>query len=242
MLAILWRCALIVTCALLLAGRVSAATAPASSWLVSQQQLNTPNWLLGHPRDVPAGVPLGSLWKLWIYTYSVDNHLPEQPYACHAGHGAAAGDEYCCSHSESVTRNMALVRSCGAYFEPQRLHIQSTDWQRYWQRQAPQVTWLHRLQNLKPQTTLPVGEILNGLNSVPTATIAQTRAALLGRLLQPQWSEVLATLGGGYRFKTFTWAHPMLSGASIGGAAGGFRMVRHFGSVAAAAAIRSCSN
>jgi len=111
MLALLLRALLVVSCALLLLGRVHAAPSPAASWLVSQQTANTPNWLLGHAADAPAQVPLGSLWKLWVYSYSVDNHLPDQPYACRAGRGAPEGDEYCCSHSEPVSRDMALVRS-----------------------------------------------------------------------------------------------------------------------------------
>ncbi len=216
----LLRLALAFCCMLVLSGRVLAATVPTTQWLVSQQQPNTPQWLVGSATDAPARVPLGSLWKLWIYSYSVDNQLPDRPYACHAGRTAAVGDEYCCSHAESVSRDMALVRSCGAYFEPQRLQIHAADWQRYWQRQAPQAVWLQHLHNLRPQTSVSVGEILNALSSVPPATIAQTRTALLGRLLQPQWSDVLALQGSGYRFKTFTWAHPQRAGASIGGAAG----------------------
>jgi uncharacterized protein YfaQ (DUF2300 family) len=210
----------------ILFGAVFINTAQATSvtrsdgWIVSQQQLNTPVWLLGQAHQAPARVPLGSLWKLWVYSYSLDQHLPDQPYACYAGTQAAEGDEYCCSHSELVSRDMALARSCGAYFQPKRLKIQAKDWQQYWQRQAPLVPWLQDVTNLQPQTAQPVGEILNALNSVPPAIIAKTRAALLGRLIQPQWSDSLPVLGGAYRFKTYTWHHPQVAGAYFGGAAG----------------------
>lgn len=191
-----------------------------ASWIVSQQTVNHPIWLQGDMKQLPKQVPLGSLWKLWVYTYSLDQHLPDQPYACHAGNQAASGDEYCCTHSESVSRDMALVRSCGAYFQPKRLNIQSKEWQRYWQQQAPDVRWLQQLSNLQPQTQVPVNDILNALNRVPPHIMTQTREALLGRVLQPQWSDVLPNLGGAYRFKTFTWANPRLTGAYFGGAAG----------------------
>ncbi len=192
----------------------------AQGWIVSQQSINHPNWLLGNTKQLPKQVPLGSLWKLWVYTYSLDQHLPDQPYACHVGKQAASGDEYCCTHSELVNRDTALVRSCGAYFEPKRLNIQAKEWQRYWQQQAPDVPWLMRLSNLHPQTQVPVIDILNALNRVPPKIVMQTRETLVGRVLQPQWGDLLPNLGGAYRFKTYTWAHPMLAGAYFGGAAG----------------------
>ncbi len=189
-------------------------------WIVSQQTLSHPTWLLGDQKQLPARVPLGSLWKLWVYTYSVDQKLPDQPYACHAGAQAATGDEYCCTHDESISRDVALVRSCGAYFQPQRLKIQTKDWQRYWQAQAPDVPWLQDLSKVQPQTLVPVTDILNALNRVPPDVMSRTRETLLGRVLQPHWGDVLSTLGGGYRFKTYTWAHPTLAGGYFGGAAG----------------------
>lgn len=214
---------LLMICMLMLQPIVHAAPQE-SGWIVSQQTVNHPTWLLGHskqqPNQLPKQVPLGSLWKLWVYTYSLDQNLPDQPYACHAGKQAASGDEYCCTNSESVSRDTALVRSCGAYFQPKRLNIQAAEWQRYWQKQAPDVLWLQHLSNLQPQTQVPVTDILNALNRVPPQIVSQTRETLLGRVLQPQWGEVLPNLGGAYRFKTFTWAHPNLAGAYFGGAAG----------------------
>ncbi|HQC30077.1 MAG TPA: DUF2300 domain-containing protein, partial [Methylotenera sp.] len=190
-------------------------------WLASQTpQQNTMQWLAGDAKTAPASVPLGSLWKLFVYNYSIDNGLPDKPYQCHAGKAAAVGDEYCCSQDESITRDLALARSCGAYFAPQRLNIDAKKWQQYWQKQAPEVAWLHNLNNMQPQTQSSVQAILTALQGLSPNSVAQSRQALLGRLLQPQWSGVLPSLGGAYRFKTFTWQHPQYAGAYFGGGAG----------------------
>ena len=190
-------------------------------WLASQgTQQQSLTWLAGDANTAPKKVPLGSLWKLFIYNYSVDIGLPEQTYQCHAGKNAAVGDEYCCSQDESISRDVALARSCGVYFEPKRLNIDAKSWQQYWQKQVPSVLWLNDLNNIKPQTQTSVQEILTVMQNLPAKSVAQTRQALLGRLLQPQWSGLLPDLGAAYRFKTFTWQHPQFAGAYFGGGAG----------------------
>ncbi len=190
-------------------------------WLASQNpQQSSLNWLAGEVETAPASVPLGSLWKLFVYNYSVDNGLPDKPYQCKTGKAAAVGDEYCCSKDETIMRDIALARSCGAYFEPKRLEIDAKKWQQYWHKQAPQVSWLHELSNMQPQTQSSVQNILTALQSMSVSGVAQSRQALLGRLLQPQWSAVLPNLGGAYRFKTYTWEHPQFKGAYFGGGAG----------------------
>lgn len=57
--------------------------------------------------------PLGSLWKLYVYAWLEDTHQPEQPYQCQ---GKSPEEVYCCQVGESITRDTALVRSCGLYF------------------------------------------------------------------------------------------------------------------------------
>lgn len=190
-------------------------------WLASQspQQIK-PVWLAGNEKTLPRKVPLGSLWKLLVYHYSVDKGLPDKPYQCHAGKLAAEGDAYCCSQDETIGRDIALARSCGAYFEPKRLQIEANDWQRYWQKQVPNVAWLQQLDDIKPQTQSSVSDILTVLKGMSPSAVGQTRQALLGRLLQPQWSALLPYLGSAYRFKTFTWQHPQYAGAYFGGGAG----------------------
>ena len=212
------------SCASVQGASVQAATAnnwENDWWLASQNpQQAALSWQAGDATTAPASVPLGSLWKLFVYNYSLAQGLPDKPYACHAGKQAAEGDEYCCSIDETIHRDTALARSCGAYFAPKRMQIDAANWQQYWQKQAPAIVWLHTLNNMQPQTKSSVQDILNALNSLPAASIAQSRQALLGRVLQPQWNTLLPNLGGAYRFKTFTWQHPQYKGAYFGGAAG----------------------
>jgi uncharacterized protein YfaQ (DUF2300 family) len=192
-------------------------------WLASlSPQQSAPVWLEGDAQTVPKQVPLGSLWKLLVYQYSVERHLADKPYQCHIGKQAALGDEYCCSKNESVNRDTALARSCGAYFEPKRLQLDAQDWQQYWQQQAPEITWLQQLNQVQASTQTTVAELLKLLSGMTRdkQSVQQARVALSGRLLQPQWSAVLPYLGGAYRFKTYTWQHPQYKGAYFGGAAG----------------------
>ncbi len=49
-----------------------------------------------------------------------DTHQPEHSYQCR---GNSPEEVYCCQAGESITRDTALVHSCGLYFAPQRLHI-----------------------------------------------------------------------------------------------------------------------
>lgn len=113
--------------------------------------------------------PLGSLWKLYVYAWLEDTHQPEQPYQCQ---GKSPEEVYCCQAGESITRDTALVRSCGLYFAPQRLHIRSDVWEQYWQqRQSP--TWITSLTTLKPETSVTVKSLLDSLATLPAQNKAQ---------------------------------------------------------------------
>ncbi len=113
--------------------------------------------------------PLGSLWKLYVYAWLEDTHQPEQPYQCR---GNSPEEVYCCQAGESITRDTALVRSCGLYFAPQRLHIGADVWGQYWQqRQAP--AWLASLPTLKPETSVTVKSLLDSLATLPAQNKAQ---------------------------------------------------------------------
>lgn len=202
-------------------GLMSHAQAKNDDWhLATMDRSGEMAWLDTGARQPMTQAPLGSAWKLFVYAYATGNNLPEKPYACHAGQAAKADDEYCCTVTERIGRDVALARSCGSYFKPSRLGITASDWQKYWQKNAPQVTWLHQLSNLSPQTELPVEQILRAMNQMPQQSMVRTREALMQRLLQPAWGDVLGDLGTGYRFKTFTWYHPNMSGAYFGGAVG----------------------
>lgn len=172
--------------------------------------------------------PLGSLWKLFIYSYVVDQGLDAPAYRCVPN--GPADDVYCCEPGGSVQRDEALVKSCGPFFDPARLHIDATGWRRFWtdpQRQstapgerrsptAPPPAWLTSLPALQPHTEVPVSELLLALEHVPAAARIAARQALLSNSTGD--ARVLNALGSGPRFKTWSWRDA--SGNRAGGAAG----------------------
>ncbi len=143
--------------------------------------------------------PLGSLWKLYVYAWLEDTHQPEQPYQCR---GNSPEEVYCCQAGESITRDTALVRSCGLYFAPQRLHIGADVWGQYWQqRQAP--AWLASLTTLKPETSVTVKSLLDSLATLPAQNKAQE--VLLDVVLDEAKIDVASMLGSRVRVKTWSW-------------------------------------
>lgn len=109
---------------------------------------------------------------------------------------------YCCQAGESITRDSALVRSCGLYFAPQRLHIGADMWGQYWQqRQAP--AWLASLTTLKPETSVTVKSLLDSLATLPAQNKAQE--VLLDVVLDEAKIGVASMLGSRVRVKTWSW-------------------------------------
>ncbi len=109
---------------------------------------------------------------------------------------------YCCQAGESITRDTALVRSCGLYFAPQRLHIGADVWGQYWQqRQAP--AWLASLTTLKPETSVTVKSLLDSLATLPAQNKAQE--VLLDVVLDEAKIGVASMLGSRVRVKTWSW-------------------------------------
>jgi uncharacterized protein YfaQ (DUF2300 family) len=163
-------------------------------------------------RDLRA--PLGSLWKLFVYSYIVAQGVDAAPYRCPAD--ARRDDEvYCCEPGEAVERDAALVRSCGPFFEPQRLQIDATRWRDFWQRPgAP--AWLLSLSAMQPETPVAVLDLLTALQHVPPVARVAARQALLPNSTRN--IAVLDALGSGPRFKTWSWTDTR--GQRIGGAAG----------------------
>lgn len=103
---------------------------------------------------------------------------------------------------ESITRDSALVRSCGLYFAPQRLHIGADMWGQYWQqRQAP--AWLASLTTLKPETSVTVKSLLDSLATLPAQNKAQE--VLLDVVLDEAKIGVASMLGSRVRVKTWSW-------------------------------------
>lgn len=120
---------------------------------------------------------------------------------------------YCCQAGESITRDTALVRSCGLYFAPQRLHIGADVWGQYWQqRQAP--AWLASLSTLKPETSVTVKSLLDSLATLPAQNKAQE--VLLDVVLDEAKIGVASMLGSRVRVKTWSWL-PMINEIRQGG-------------------------
>ncbi len=163
--------------------------------------------------------PLGSVWKLFIYAYSVETGGEPPPYRCAAT--PRPGEEYCCAPGQTIERDAALARSCALYFEPQRLAIDPLAWRRFWvARTDGAASWLADLARLRPDTSVPIADLLHALAAVPTSARVSAYRALLPVLMDGYGQGALGSLGGALRVKTFTWPHPRRAGASIGGGAG----------------------
>lgn len=211
-------------------------TAKGDEWVrLDEQQV-----LAREPLPATLQAPLGSLWKLMVYAWLVDTQQPETPYTCL---GQARDEVYCCAAGASIDRDQALVGSCGLYFEAPRLGIDAALWRNYWQaRHAP--GWLQDLDRLKPETRVPVAELLDVLALLPAQV--QARQTLLDVVLGMSDTDAPGVLGGRLRVKTWSWlaehdqdarqggfAGWLLDGTPIwvGGAGTGKMMLRRYASV-----------
>jgi uncharacterized protein YfaQ (DUF2300 family) len=158
--------------------------------------------------------PLGSVWKLFVYGWLVDTNAHEPAYECR---GQSKDEVYCCTAGGMIERDQALVKSCGLYFEPQRLGIAGADWRTYWQaRQAPE--WLLDLASLQPSTRVSVTELLRMLAVMPAQD--QARRVLLDVVLNAADGNVVGELGGRLRVKTWSWLGDQDPSSRQGGFAG----------------------
>lgn len=164
-------------------------------------------------------VPLGSLWKLFVFAYLTETRAEEPPYKCSAKGSASQSSEedYCCHPGESLTRAAALAKSCAPYFAFDRLGINKQAWRQQWSTRS-HAAWLLDPSKLQPQTEVPVGELLDVLDTLPLQTRAETRDALLAVGIEGYGREAWPVLGTGLRYKTYTWHRD--NGSTYGGAAG----------------------
>lgn len=163
-------------------------------------------------------VPLGSLWKLFVFSYLSESRAQEPAYVCSTNRTAQTGEEqYCCAPGESVARAQALARSCAPYFSPARLRIAQKDWQAHWQLR-PGAPWLLELAQMKPETEVPVGDLLKALAMIAPQARAEARSALLEAGIEGYGREAWPILGSGLRYKTYSWHRA--DGSAFGGAAG----------------------
>jgi len=160
--------------------------------------------------------PLGSVWKLFVHVWLIDQRIETEDYVCG---GRDREEIYCCQPGGSIGRDAALARSCGLYFEPRRLGIAAADWRQYWQsRGAP--AWLHDLRALRPDTQVEVEQLLRALAVVPAPARRATGGALLSSVLGAADAEGLRAFGAWLRAKTWSWHRPGKPDERIGGAAG----------------------
>lgn len=165
---------------------------------------------------LPGSVPLGSLWKLFVYAYLIERHWPGSDYQCTGAHPAE--EVYCCAPGESVDREQALAKSCGLYFSPKRLNVQPAAWAAHWQAKAAVPPWLTDLDAMAPATEVPVVSILAALAAIDEPARQQTMRALQRVTLEPRARPLLSHLGGSLRVKTWSWRDR--KGRRIGGFAG----------------------
>jgi uncharacterized protein YfaQ (DUF2300 family) len=165
-------------------------------------------------------MPLGSLWKLFVYYYVVDRDIPAPEYRCTGGAGASKEEIYCCDPGQAIGLDKALAQSCGLFFEPARLRLDARDWAAYWKNKAPEAQWLRELDQLHPDLKVSVTGLLRVLARMNGEARVRAESALLAVVLNGRGQSALRYLGGRYRIKTYTWTHPQNPGIVFGGAAG----------------------
>ena len=158
-----------------------------------------------HETIVPAErVPLGSLWKLFVYAYLVGAEQEAPDYACT---GSVPTEEvYCCAPGEKVSANEALAKSCSLFFMPDRLGINAEKWRAYWQRESANAPeWLFRIKSMRPEQQVSVISLLAALASIEGQSKQATMSALQRVILEPRARALLSSTGSTLRVKTWSW-------------------------------------
>jgi uncharacterized protein YfaQ (DUF2300 family) len=175
-------------------------------------------------RPMAAGteIPLGSLWKLFVYVYAVDSKLPTPDYNCG---GRKQEEVYCCEAGGSIARDAALAQSCGLFFAPERLGIAQRPWHDYWTRRlgsapAGEFAWLAEPARLEPARLVTLGSLLRVLASIPPASRAEAEATLLRVVLDGRGAGSVRWFGSQLRVKTYSWHQASRPDERLGGAAG----------------------
>jgi uncharacterized protein YfaQ (DUF2300 family) len=182
-------------------------------------------------------VPLGSLWKLFVYLWLVEEHHPAPDYVCTGPQGNSAAERkireeelYCCEsgqRGQSIDRDTALLRSCALFFDPARLAIDPLAWRKFWQgRFTPDASWLAELAAMRPETEVSPASLIHALEAAPPRARQEAADVLLTRVFTPAAGTALDTtaltrhVGGQLRIKTFSWH--LADGLPYGGGAGWF--------------------
>lgn len=171
------------------------------------------------PFDGSRMVPLGSLWKLFVYLYAVESKTPLQDYRCT---GRDPEEVYCCDAGQPVSRDAALAQSCGLFFAPARLMLAVAPWRTFWTQRlgsapAGDTAWLASPSQLAPERMVRLDSLLRVLASIPPAGRAEAEQALLRVVLDGRGADGVRWFGSRLRVKTFSWHEGK---ERLGGAAG----------------------
>jgi uncharacterized protein YfaQ (DUF2300 family) len=175
-----------------------------------------------NPFDGSRMVPLGSVWKLFVFVYASDEHLAMPDYRCT---GRLREEVYCCDPHRSVNASAALAQSCGLFFAPQRLMLRTAPWRQYWTGRLGAVpegdlAWLADPARLQPATAVRLDSLLRALGSIPEPSRAPAEAALLRVVLDGRGADTVRWFGSRLRVKTYSWFEPADQRQRLGGAAG----------------------
>jgi uncharacterized protein YfaQ (DUF2300 family) len=181
-------------------------------------------------------VPLGSLWKLFVHLWLVEERHAAPDYLCTGAPGASAAarkhreqELYCCDPGQGIDRDTALLRSCAPFFSPARLGIDPAAWRKFWEARpgvrfgAP---WLADLGAMRPDREVSPASILHALEAAPVRAREQTAKVLLARVFTAAPGPALDTtalvrqMGGQLRIKTFSWHLSDAAHTPYGGGAG----------------------
>jgi uncharacterized protein YfaQ (DUF2300 family) len=160
--------------------------------------------------------PLGSVWKLFVYVYLLDQRIAAPGYQCT---GSDREEVYCCTVGGHIDRDHALVQSCGLFFDTRRLRLDPEGWRQYWRvLKAP--AWVQDLYALRPERRVRVIDLLDALQAVPARVRDATGDTLVSVVTSGRGEGTVSLYGSLLRMKTWTMPDPANPGASEGGAAG----------------------
>lgn len=124
--------------------------------------------------------PLTSVWKLFSYSYLLENGIHAAPYHCT---GTNTEERFCCEKGESIDAVGAVAKSCGLFFEQTMKNIPATKWNDFWSRKGVSYSWMKK-DRLRDHREVPVKEILSVLETMKTFPTHNELRADLG----PVWT------------------------------------------------------